>query len=311
MTTSCTSRLLQILAGVFFSMLVLTAWAHGAEDKGGTVGDEQSVQEETGKKARIGLNIDLGYATAYGYRGLNVFQEKSQIDQNMLLAPGIKWSVFDTGLEIGYWGAFQISGKNISSNIEEGIGAKQDLFVGYTYRFDTKLAIDADLIYHFYPFAEKDAAEVAFPSYLEPHVGFGYEGGVDLWFDVFYLAALPETLRDQNYFYVNPNIGKTFNLDEFVDLELLFSFGFKIFDDDSPTENNMVDLLFSVGVPIHATDIFYIKPSFNVAWTNMAKSGHPSTDSGVLPDGRLHEDLKGEEPDEAIVWVGLNMGVDL
>ena len=32
----------------------------------------------------IGLNIDIGFATAFLYRGWNVFQDDSQLDRNML-----------------------------------------------------------------------------------------------------------------------------------------------------------------------------------------------------------------------------------
>ena len=62
--------------------------------------DDGAATEETARES-IGLNLDLGFATAYVFRGANVFQEDGQMNQNMLIAPGITWSIFDTGLSIG------------------------------------------------------------------------------------------------------------------------------------------------------------------------------------------------------------------
>ena len=67
---------------------------------GGGLG-AQEIEASTDTGGGVGINFDVGFATAYVFRGLNIFMDDDQRDQNMLISPGITWSIFDTGLGVG------------------------------------------------------------------------------------------------------------------------------------------------------------------------------------------------------------------
>ena len=263
----------------------------GAAQEAADESSDSTASEEAGRES-IGLNLDLGYATAYVFRGANVFQEDGQMNQNMLLAPGITWSIFDTGLSIGYWGAFQISGDNIGANIDGALGVEQDLFLAYELSLPHDLGLSFGLVYYFYPAADENVAGASVPSYLEPGVGFGYFGVLDVGINIAYFLGLQDEpgIRGISYLYINPYVGKSFDLDEHVGLVLGLGYGFKLFKEGNDGAANVHDVTLTIGVPIRPTEIFYITPGVNLAWTNI-----PSEDFGG----------------ELVFWGGLNVGVDL
>ncbi|MBU1238084.1 hypothetical protein KJ865_00110, partial [Myxococcota bacterium] len=137
----CLSTIFAIL-----SLLPLGAFAQeGTTDSTPTATTETEKKADTEKKSEpekkaepakaeessLGLNAELQVSSAYVFRGLNVFQKTSQMNQNMLLAPGVTWSVFETGITIGYWGAYQLTGDNRSLNTDVGLNLEQDLYVTY------------------------------------------------------------------------------------------------------------------------------------------------------------------------------------
>ncbi len=77
------------------------------------------IKDEHSEK-RYGINLDFGFASAYLFRGINMFQNNGQMNQHTLLAPSITWQVFDTGLSIGYIGVYQLNGGNTSKLIDAG-----------------------------------------------------------------------------------------------------------------------------------------------------------------------------------------------
>jgi hypothetical protein len=113
---------------------LLPADVDAQEEPSTPAGSEAEGAAAEEESAGYGLNIDVMYSTLYVFRGYNVFQDSSQMDQHGFLAPSITWSVFDTGLSIGYWGAFQLYGERRRAMIHEAIGAEQDLYL--TYDFD-------------------------------------------------------------------------------------------------------------------------------------------------------------------------------
>lgn len=250
-----------------------------------------ALSEEIEDKA-IGLNLDLGFATAYVFRGLNVFAEDEQMDPNMLLAPGISWSVFDTGLSVGYWGAFQITGDNIGAKIDGALGAEQDLFVAYELGLPFDLTLSAALTYYLYPGSTREAVGSTMASYIEPKVGLTWGGFVDVGLDISYFLGIQDKpgIRGISYLYLNPKIGKELKFTDMFGLALSLGYGFKLFEEGNHGMPNVHDVTLSVGVPIQILDFLYVKPGLNLAWTNI-----PTLDVG----------------DEIVFWGGLNLGVDL
>lgn len=268
----------------------------------------QEIDSSTDSGSDVGVNFDLGFATAYVFRGLNVFMDDDQRNPNMLIAPGITWSVFDTGLSVGYWGAYQLNGDDVCGHIDRGIGAEQDLFVTYDMELPHDLGLDFWLVYYFFPAADADLAGTTNPSYLEPGARFGIYTVLDLSIGFSYFAGLQEEIRDASYFYINPVLGKSFEFGEVVGLEFSLGYGYKIWKSDNIVDNTH-DITFRTALPISLPNNFYVTPAINVARTNF-EVVHASDESDPnLPQGH-YADI-ADQPPETVVWGSVNVGVNL
>jgi hypothetical protein len=87
---------------------------------------------------KIGIDLDLGVASLYAFRGLNLFKQAGQNDANALFAPAITWTIGETGFSVGYLGAYQWTGSNRSALVDAGIGHEQDLVAADTRVFSDK-----------------------------------------------------------------------------------------------------------------------------------------------------------------------------
>ncbi|MCP4678954.1 MAG: hypothetical protein GY854_26385 [Deltaproteobacteria bacterium] len=287
---------------------ILSCWSvvARAED-----GDASAKEEEEDKK--IGLNLDLGFASAYLFRGWNVFQKDSQMNQNMLIAPGITWTVFGSDLSVGYIGAFQVSGDNISSNIDKGIGAEQDLFASYKATISDTTTVSLSLYFYFYPFADEEAAGTNVPAYLEPSFKINVALFVDLGLSLSHFVGLQDAVKDYRYLYINPTIGKSFELHKIVSLELCLGYGRKLFNDPERMKDNVHDVLFTIALPIQMTDTIYMTPRFGLAWTNVEPFyTDESRQKGYVPTPNGTQLAKGEMkyPDQVAVYGGVNLGAN-
>lgn len=240
----------------------------------------------------LGLNIDLGYASAYVFRGLNVFQQDGQMNQNMMVAPALSWSIFDTGLTVGYWGAFQITGDFISENIDGALGAEQDLYVTYDLALPSDMGLSFGLTYYLYPGSDETIAGTTLASYIEPRVSFSASTLVDLGLNVAYFFGIQDVpgVRGISYLYLNPTVSKSLELSPMFGLDLGLGYGFKLFNEGNDGAANVHDGLASVAVPIQVTNMFSVTPGLNVALTNI-----PELDIA----------------DELAFWGGLNLGLSL
>jgi hypothetical protein len=279
------------------------------------VGAEAGRQDgETGEgedeASGIGLNLDLGFATAYVFRGLNVFADGDQLDPHLLLAPGITWSVFDTGLWLGYWGAFQLNGGNLSDNIDAGVGVEQDLLLGWDRDLGEAATVSLFLYWYFYPAAEEEAAGAAVPSYLDPGAMLTVHPGVDISLSVSYFAAVQDALSDYRYLYLNPALGKDLELHERVGFEARLSYGVKLYHRDSALHDNRHDVQLTLGLPIDLGAGWYVTPGFGVAWTDLAGEPPVIPQQQLVPDATTARQRPGNRSGW-VVWGGLNLGVDL
>jgi hypothetical protein len=240
-----------------------------------------------------GVNLDLGFATHYVFRGLNLFAEEAQLDANTLLAPGVTWAVADTGLSLGWWAAFQLNG-NVRDNIDAGAGAEQDLFATYEFGLTDTVALGFQMYAYMYPFADEEVAGTdGLPVWLEPGASVTWSTAVDLGLTVTYMAGVQDANAEYSYLYLSPSVGRSFALDEAetLSLDLAASFGYKAWlRADEKLQDNTFDVGIKAGLTWYATDIFYLTPAVGFAWTNLAGLGFA---------------------DEFIVFGLLNVGVDL
>ncbi len=287
------------------------SWAFAGEEvvaSGPETDSQESAATRGEGETSVGVNVEVGFHSAYVFRGYNVFQDSRQTDQNMLLAPGFSWTIFGTGLTFGYWSAYQISGNDIGGNVDSGVGAEQDLYLSYEHAFFDRLNLGVSLFYYFYPAADENAAGVANPSYFEPIVSLVFSAGIDVGLDITYFLGIQDAIRDLSYLYVNPHIGKSIAVHEAAALEFSFGYGFKAWKDDSLVDNTH-DILFTVAVPITFAYGFYIRPSFNVAWTNLETISAQSDAHPHLPSGNL-QDIQ-QQPRESVIWAGVDVGINL
>lgn len=236
------------------------------------------------------LNVDVEVASAYVWRGINVFG----VDQNtqaLSVLPSV--SATFGALSLGYWGAFQLSGDNKSALVDSGVGAQNNLVLKYGGALDDGLAYSAMLTYWFYPFADEEVAGTATPMYLEPGFGISYLAGADLGLYVGYYRGLQEVTEPASFLYINPSIGKRFPLGDDLGLALGLSGGYKVFTSDPPAEDRAFDLALNVSLAIPFEDA-YITPQLHAAYA--------TRDDAVVPDA--------EFSDSFIAWVGVHFGYD-
>lgn len=216
-----------------------------------------------------GVNVEVFLASAYVFRGYNVFQDLSQHDRHGVFSPTLVWKIFNTGLWLGYTGYYQTNGDNLGYNIDAGLGHEQDLFLGWTYSLTQTFTLEAYFAYYFYPFTFEELTGVKNPSYLEPALGISWErsNGPRLSLNLAYYLAVQERLEDQRYFFICPSIGKVFESDRAITLSLGAEFGYKMFRDPGVVRDNMFHAQIDTGFPIEVGKWIVITPAAHLTWT--------------------------------------------
>lgn len=237
------------------------------------------------------LNIDVEGASAYVWRGINIYGE-DQNTQHFSVFPSLTATL--GGLSLGYWGAFQLSGDNKSDLVDSGVGAQTNFILKYNGSLDNGLNYAASLTYWIYPFADEDVAGTATPMYIEPGAGISYLAGADLGLYVGYFRGLQTVTEPASFIYINPSIGKTFDISGDLGLAVGLSAGYKIFTNDPPAEDRAFDVALNLSVAI-PFDNMYITPQVHAAYA--------TRDDAVVPDAELS--------DSFIAWVGVHVGYDI
>ena len=219
-------------------------------------GEESAPMDEPGggrgaEAPRAGLSMELELATGYIFRGDNVFQSGSQLNPTLLIQPAVDWSIGETGLTVGYWSVYQLTGDNIDANIEAGSGAEQGLYVHYRHQLTDAFSLILWLNGYFYPAATEESAGTDFPCYLEPGAGILMDTFlVGIGLDVSVLVGLQDAISGRSYLYLNPYIDRLFELrEDQLWLELRAGFGYKVLTEDATVVvDNIFDLQLSAKI---------------------------------------------------------------
>jgi hypothetical protein len=217
----------------------------------------------------IGLTLGVGVETAYYFRGLNVFKADSQRDMHGLFEPSLTYAVPGTGLSLGYWGGYQVNGGNSTDLIAAGIGHEQDVIVRYAGELVKGLTLAGILTGYLYPFADEEVVGTAVPTYLEPGLSLTYAGPLDLGLAISYMAGVQDALANGRYLYLNPTVGKVFDLSGIADLAMGVGFGFKLYNYPSRMPDNRFDVRFDWGVPLDLGGGLTVTPGVHFGWTEL------------------------------------------
>lgn len=225
----------------------------------------------------IGLETELALHSAYVWRGLNVFADTDergaldQNDQNAMVAPSLSYTLPGTDLTLGYWGAYQLNGENRAALVDAGVGAEQDVFAFWELELRPDVTLEVGATYYFYPFAEEEAAGIAFPHMIEPTVTATLStGAADLGLTLAYFHAFNSELEAARHLYVSPAVSKELELTTAVGLELGAGFGYKIWTGDHGDDtSNTYDVLVAVSLPVSFRGPFSLTPGVSWAWTNL------------------------------------------
>lgn len=282
-------RRVATLTAATLGLLIAADGAVRADEPAAQPPSPTAEEESTEGGDAIGLTIDVGYATAYVFRGYNVFQKESQLDPHMLIAPGIAWSAWDTGLSVGYLGLFQISGDNVGAVLDAGLGGEQDLFVTYTREITDGLSLGGSLTAYLYPLADEQTTGSGCPVYLEPAINATFATVVDLSLTVAWFLGIQDepAIRGISYVYFNPAVGKRFELGDVVGLGLRLGYGFKVFHEGNDGVSNVHDVSLAVSLPITLGAGFTLTPALTGAWTNIEDTvdGAGHTQEKTFTDG--------------------------
>ena len=221
----------------------------------------------------VGLNFDLGWASAYNFRGLNLYGGGKQLDQHGVMTPSARYVFGESGFAIQYISAYPTNGGNQKQLYSAGYAGEQDLVVSYTRQASKAASVTGSMIAYVYPFATRDAAGTAAPVYLEPGVAVTYSTFADLSFSASYFAGVQEVLGPSRYFYLRPSVQKKVVVSTRATLQGDLGVGYKVPTQDAPTDNR-VDVAADLKalIPVGSG---YLAPGVNYGWSNFdGQSGH-------------------------------------
>jgi hypothetical protein len=236
------------------------------------------------------INVDVEAASAYVWRGLNLFGE-NQNTQNFSLFPSLT-AVFG-GFSIGYFGAYQLSGDNTSDNVDRGAGAQQTLIAKYSGSLTDDLSYTGGLIYWIYPFAN-EAANTDTPMAVEPGIGATYATTVDVGLYLGYYRPLQDVNEAGSFVYISPSVGKSLPITADVDLALGLSAGYKAFTNlpSGQDPDKAFDLTLNAGATLPFSDM-YVTPQAHAAFVTR------------------RSDVNADFGDEFIAWAGVHVGYNI
>ncbi|MBN2342021.1 MAG: hypothetical protein JXX29_07970 [Deltaproteobacteria bacterium] len=221
-----------------------------------------------------GVRVSSFVSSIYNFRGMNVFKETSQSDQNAVYSPAVTWTVLHPGLWFKYASFFQINGDNRAYLVDSGVGAEQDLATGFDYTFFNKLTLSASFTYYCYPFSRSRITGVHWPSYLEPAVGIGYRthSGIRFGLNISYFAPVQGRLRDNRYMYSHFEFGKAYQFHPKVAVDFDLGMGYKLFADPSILQDTIFDFEFGLSVPYTIVKEMKLVPAVHTAWTYLVST---------------------------------------
>jgi hypothetical protein len=228
------------------------------------------------------VEVSLEVASAYVFRGYNVFQQENQREQKWVQQVLAAWNDPRSGLYVGLASANQLTGDNLVSNVDAGLGAEQDLFVGYHFRRHEPVGVFTELAVAAYPLAESRVVGTSVPVVAslsaEPH----YHETLYLY--VGYLRGFRRGLFQEDQLYLNPHVAQKVDLGRCCELDLEAGAGMKLLSLNVGTiKDNMFDVLATATLYYEPTEGIYVGARVGWAWTNFTAQRDPVTGDSISP----------------------------
>jgi hypothetical protein len=228
------------------------------------------------------LEVSLEVASAYVFRGYNVFQADRQGEQKWVQRPQIAWSAPGTGFSIGYAAANQLTGDNLVGNVAAGLGAEHDLFSAYEFGRRQQLGLTAEIAAVAYPAADRKIVGTSAPVFVSLSAEPRYRHNLYLY--VGYLRGFRHGPFEGDQAYVSPRVEKRFALGDRFGLELQLGAGMKIQQLDlGGVRDNMFDVLATTTLYFALNEVIYVGAKVGWAWTNFTSHRDPDTGQALSP----------------------------
>ena len=269
------------------------AFIQGAEDAPSIARPDAFEEPATASapgRGFLSFSADVGVATAYAARGINVFQSSSQKDPNALFAPALEVGLGDTGLAVGWLSALQLTGPNREEMVANGVGAENDVYVAWSHALGETVELGAVAALVAYPLADADTVGAGGPLLLEPAVNVTWSGPIELGAEVLYSAGIQPAAPVPPYAYLNLTGEKGFDLGSGYGVTLGAGAGFKAYTVPDAPKDNVWDVSLDLALQKDFDNGLYLTPGVHGAWTN----------------------LEGKDVAQSMfVWAGMNVGVTL
>ncbi|MBK7075286.1 MAG: hypothetical protein IPH44_23615 [Myxococcales bacterium] len=235
----------------------------------------------------IGVSVGVTVGSAYAFRGLNVYAADRQRDVAGQVAPWLTYAVPGTAITLTYWSSYQISGAMRGALIDAGVGAEQDLTVGWSRDLSPTLALAVAANAYVYPFADRAMAGVATPVYVEPAATITRSGAVDAAVQVAYQRGVQGAIAGYRYAYARVSVAREVAITSTRTVSTAAAYGVKF---ATPLTDNLHDAQVDVGVPFALPGGAASTLGLHGAWTDLA---------GVAA------------ADELFVWASVDASVEL
>ena len=84
---------------------------------------------------------------------------------------------------------------------------------------------------------------------------------------------MQNALIDERYFYLNPSVAKSIEVNETLGVDLSLGYGVKFYTSDIDPTENIHDINFTAGLPLSFVDGLTITPALSFAWSDWEENG--------------------------------------
>jgi len=211
-------------------------------------------------------SLEMNFATAYVWRGLNLLGQGNQRYSPGVFLPGLSTT---KGIwTIGYSGLYQLGGKNLASNMDAAAGAETDLYVEVEKTLTGDFSWTASFTTYFFPASKKAASGADRSLYAEPSLGLTWGKYFSPFLKIHWFHGVQSALADYDYVYFNVGGSKDVELAKKLTLKLASEGGWKWFTSDDTVTDNAWDVQATAALEWATSGELTLTLQAGAAWSN-------------------------------------------